>query len=56
MSIGLDEYQLECDECGIICFVQVSHQPEFCPCCGHEAFAVLVDEEYITHFLDKDIE
>jgi Zn finger protein HypA/HybF involved in hydrogenase expression len=56
MNITLDEYQLECDECGIICFVQVSHQPEFCPCCGSEAYAVLVDEDFISHFFDKDTE
>jgi len=54
MSNGLDEYQLECDECGIICFVQVTHQPEYCPCCGSETYSILVDEDYIRSFIEEE--
>ena len=45
MSGGLDEYQVECEECGIETFILTLDYPEYCPHCGCKCHIVKTDEE-----------
>tara|TARA_Y100000004_G_scaffold45154_1_gene49563 strand:+ start:134 stop:289 length:156 start_codon:yes stop_codon:yes gene_type:complete len=42
----LDEFEIDCDICGVGSIVHSYDPPDFCPMCGRRAIPVLNNSEY----------
>jgi rubrerythrin len=42
----LDEFEIDCDICGMGSVVHAYDPPDFCPMCGRRAIPVLNNSEY----------
>ena len=43
----MDEWEIECEECGIGVTLHSPEPPDFCPLCGRRAEAFIVSNEQI---------
>ena len=50
----MDEYEIDCEECGIESIVHSYDPPEYCPICGSEIEPKKVDKGLEDEFFIED--
>jgi len=50
----MDEYEIDCEECGIGTILHSYDPPDFCPLCGRRAEAIKVDKGLEDDFFIED--
>lgn len=50
----MDEFEIECDECGVGSVVHAYDRPDFCPLCGRRAEAEKTDSVMDEAFLIEE--
>tara|TARA_Y100000004_G_scaffold46666_1_gene51249 strand:+ start:13 stop:165 length:153 start_codon:yes stop_codon:yes gene_type:complete len=41
----MDEWEIDCEECGVGCIVHAYDPPDFCPLCGRRAEAIRMSND-----------
>ena len=50
----MDEWEIDCEECGVGCVVHAYDPPDFCPLCGRRTEAEKLDSTMEEAFFIED--